>query len=105
MRECPRARPARPGAPTLCTTAVSRLSYGGDVRGAPAVGHAVGQRRAMPEAAVQSVLGDDQILGQHLDPHSFVAGSRDFRQTGPDPGFVPTGLALAVGHFPRPTDS
>jgi hypothetical protein len=32
-------------------------------------------------------FGDAEVFGQHLDPHPLDAGTRDFLESGLDPGF------------------
>ena len=57
----------------------------GDAPVAPALQHGVEQRRAIAKAAVEAALGDAEAFGQHLDPHAFDPGTRDFRKPGLDP--------------------
>jgi len=68
----------------------------GDAAVAPALQHAVKQRRAIPEAAIEAALGDAEILRQNLDPHAVGAGPCDLGKPGFDPD-----VALAVaGQWP-----
>ena len=65
---------------------------------APVLQHAAEQRRAVVEAAVEAAFGDAEVLRQHLDPHALDAGSREFRESGLDPGVAALSSVMSVAH-------
>ena len=77
-----------------CAIEAGLLFDRGNAPRTPRLQHALEQGGAIPEAPVEAALGDAEILGQHLHPYTFDAGSRDLLETGLDPG-----VAFAVGHI------
>jgi hypothetical protein len=84
----------------------------GDAPRAPVLQHGFQQGRAVAEAAVETALGDAEVLGQNLYPHPLDAGPGDFLQAGLDPGLashlagppVCFGVALGIAHGPASPD-